>query len=59
MLRCLLCLGLAALVGGCQRPWYRRSADRETYAVEVEHEDEGRWPVANTSITPPARLPSP
>jgi len=42
-----------ALGGGCQRPWYRRSADRETYAVEREHENEARWPVANTVITPP------
>jgi outer membrane protein TolC len=53
MLRCLICLGLVAALGGCQRPWYRRSADRETYAVEREHEDEARWPVANTDITPP------
>jgi hypothetical protein len=54
MLRCLLCLGLLVTMGGCQRPWYRRSADRQTYAVEREHEDEARWPVANTSITPPS-----
>ena len=53
MLRCLLCLGLVAVLAGCQRPWYRRSADRETYAVEREHENEARWPVANTNITPP------
>src|SRR5437764_1217691 len=53
MLRCLLCLGLLAIVFGCQRPWYRRDADRQTYAVEREHENEARWPVANTSITPP------
>lgn len=53
MLRIVLCLGLLAVAGGCQRSWYRRWADRETYAVEREHSDESRWPVANTGITPP------
>jgi outer membrane protein TolC len=53
MRRCLLLLALLAAAGGCQRPWYRRDADRETYAVEQEHEDEARWPVARTDITPP------
>jgi outer membrane protein TolC len=53
MLRCLLLAALLAAVSGCQRPWYRRDADRETYAVEGEHEDESRWPVARTDITPP------
>ena len=53
MLRWLLFLGVMLAVGGCQRPWYRRSADRQSYAVEREHEDEARWPVANTCITPP------
>jgi hypothetical protein len=47
MLRTLLCLVLLALAGGCQRPWYRRDADRETYAVESQHEDESIWAVAN------------
>jgi len=45
---------LLGIIAGCQRPWYRRDADRQTYAVESEHENEARWPVANTSITAPA-----
>lgn len=53
MLRSLICLGLLACLGGCQRPWYRRDADRETYAIEREHENERLWPVARTAITPP------
>jgi outer membrane protein TolC len=53
MFRCLLCLGLLAVAGGCQPPWYRRDADRQTYAVEREHENEALWPVGNTSITAP------
>jgi outer membrane protein TolC len=46
-------LALLAATLGCQRPWYRRDADRDAYALEREHEDEGRWPVARTDITPP------
>ncbi|HEY1860063.1 MAG TPA: hypothetical protein VGG61_06900, partial [Gemmataceae bacterium] len=53
MLRRLFVLALLASTVGCQRPWYRRDADRETYAVEQEHENEARWPVARTDITPP------
>jgi outer membrane protein TolC len=53
MRRCLLCLAVLACAASCQRPWYRRDADRETYAAEAEHEDELRWPVARTNITPP------
>jgi hypothetical protein len=60
MPRLLLCLVLLllALLGGCQRPWYRRDADRETYAVEAEHENEALWPVARTGIyaPPPSRM---
>jgi hypothetical protein len=53
MLRSIVCLVLLATVGGCQRPWYRRDADRETYAVEQEHENEKLWPVARTYLDPP------
>jgi outer membrane protein TolC len=56
LLQCLVLLVLAvglALAGGCQRPWYRRDADRETYATEAQHENEDLWPVARTVITAP------
>src|SRR5947207_2069507 len=53
MLRFLICLASLAILGGCQRPWYRRDADRQTYAVEREHGNEALWPVASTSITAP------
>jgi outer membrane protein TolC len=53
MIRRMLLFALLATAMGCQRPWYRRDADRDTYAVEREHQDESRWPVANMSITAP------
>jgi outer membrane protein TolC len=53
MRQCIVSLVLLAILGGCQRPWYRRDADRETYAVEAQHENEAVWPVARTNITPP------
>src|SRR5262249_33499899 len=53
MPRRLLLLVCLLAVAGCQRSWYRRDANREVYAVEQQHEDESRWPVANTVITPP------
>jgi outer membrane protein TolC len=53
MPRYLVCLAFLLILGGCQRDWYRRDADRETYATEQQHTDESAWPVSFTSITPP------
>jgi hypothetical protein len=53
MPRRLLLLVLLLAVCGCHRSWYRRDANREVYAVEAQHEDESRWAVADTNITPP------
>ena len=46
-------LALCTIIVGCHRPWYRRDADRETYMVERQHEDDALWPVANTNIVAP------
>src|SRR5438309_6399312 len=53
MRRGIVLLLLALLVAGCTRAHYRRSADLETYSALAEHENEARWPVANTTIVPP------
>lgn len=49
----MLLLVTAALVPGCTRAFYRRSADRETYATLAQHTNEAGWPIGNPSITPP------
>src|SRR5262245_42144776 len=49
----LVALLLLVLAGGCTRSWYRRDADRETYAVEAEHMTDARWALPRTNIDPP------
>jgi outer membrane protein TolC len=57
----VLLLGLAGLLAGCSPAWYRRDADRETYADIQERLNDPRWFLPRISIdTPPqSRLHDP
>ncbi len=56
MLVILLCM-----VGGCGRSWYRRDADRDTYAAVEERNADPRWEVPYLSVNanPTSRLYDP
>lgn len=45
-------LGLLFALAGCTRDWYRRDADKESYAAIAERM-QPPWAVPNTDITPP------
>jgi hypothetical protein len=51
--RRMTCLLVVLMIAGCTRAFYRRSADRETYATIGQHADENRWPIASPGIIPP------
>jgi outer membrane protein TolC len=53
MRRGLEFLVLVTLLCGCSRAFYRRSADRETYAAIEERVCDPRWPVANIGLDRP------
>lgn len=54
-------LVLVVLLCGCGREYYRRSADRDTYAATAEHETDPRWqlPRINVDPAPTSRLYDP
>jgi len=43
---------IAAVLSGCQRPFYRRWADRETYRAIQERNKDPRWALPRVSIDP-------
>jgi outer membrane protein TolC len=43
---------LLLLLGGCGRAWYRRDADRDTYAILEERNNNPEWQVPYFSLNP-------
>jgi outer membrane protein TolC len=60
-MRVLVVVVLAVLASGCTRAFYRRQADRDTYQVIEERNQDPRWAVPRISVdTPPeSRLHDP
>jgi outer membrane protein TolC len=46
-------VAFVCLLGGCTRSFYRRQADRETYRIIEQRNQDPRWAIPRISIDPP------